>query len=144
LPDSPVHVLRPSVRASLIVRRRRPIRQLSVTTRDVRARLILPEPEALGNLRGSLATAGRNASDPEGTVAGAKEKRDPSGKWTRVAGDTRMYFDVYTKWYDDEVRRGQTVLADLREGRHLDFVDKMIARATRELGGTVSYDDIIR
>lgn len=78
------------------------------------------------------------------TVERAKEKRDPSGKWTMVASDTRMYFGVYTKWYEGEVRRGQTVLADLREGRHLDFVDRMIARATRELGGTVSYDEIIR
>jgi hypothetical protein len=51
---------------------------------------------------------------------------------------------VYTKWYEGEVRRGRTVLADLREGRHLDFVDMMMARATKELGGTVSYEHIIR
>ena len=45
---------------------------------------------------------------------------------------------LYTKWYEGEVRRGRTVLADLREGRHLDFVDRMMALATKELGGTVS------
>jgi hypothetical protein len=73
-----------------------------------------------------------------------KEKRDPSGKWTRVASGTKMYFGVYTKWYDGEVKRGQRVLADLREGRHLEFVDRMMATATKELGGTVSYAEIIR
>jgi hypothetical protein len=78
------------------------------------------------------------------TVAREKDKRDPSGKWMGAANDTKAYLSLYTKWYDGEVRRGQTVLADLREGRHLDFVDRMIARATRELGGTVSYPDIIR
>jgi hypothetical protein len=78
------------------------------------------------------------------TIADAKEKRDPSGKWTSAANHTKAYMGLYTKWYEGEVRRGRTVLADLREGRHLDFVDKMMARATKELGGTVSNDDIIR
>jgi hypothetical protein len=77
-------------------------------------------------------------------IARAKEKRDPSGKWTSVANDTKAYLTIYTKWYEGEVKRGRTVLADLREGRHLDFVDRMTARATKELGGTVSYEDIIR
>jgi hypothetical protein len=61
-----------------------------------------------------------------------------------LAGYTSAYLNLYTKWYRTDVRRGQTVLEDLREGRHLDFVDRMVARATKELGGTVSYDDIIR
>jgi hypothetical protein len=42
------------------------------------------------------------------------------------------------------MQRGQVVLEHLREGRHLDFVDRMIARATKDLGGTVAYEDIIR
>jgi hypothetical protein len=78
------------------------------------------------------------------TVTRDKQKRDPSGTWSRMAGDTSTYLDRYTRWYQNDVKRGQTVLEDLREGRHLDFVDRMVARATKDLGGTVSYEDIIR
>lgn len=72
------------------------------------------------------------------------EKRDPGRKWSNLAGQTQAYLSTYADWYAADVRRGQTVLADLREGRHLDFVDRMLARATKELGGTVSYEDVIR
>lgn len=77
-------------------------------------------------------------------VESEKQKRDPSGKWLAVANDALGYVNDYTKWYRGELRRGQNALADLREGRHLEFVDRMVARAIRELGGTVTYEDIIK
>ena len=73
-----------------------------------------------------------------------KARRDPSGTWLGHARQLDDYWDEYAKWYRGETTRGQRILEDLREGRHLDFVDRMVARATKELGGTVSYDDIIR
>ena len=73
-----------------------------------------------------------------------KAKRDPFGNWTGHANGLSAYWGEYAKWYRGETKRGQTILEDLREGRHLDFVDRMVARATKELGGTVSYEDIIR
>jgi hypothetical protein len=73
-----------------------------------------------------------------------KATRDPSGTWTGYANGVSAYWGQYAKWYRGEIKRGQTILEDLREGRHLDFVDRMLARATKELGGTVSYEDIIR
>lgn len=78
------------------------------------------------------------------TVEREKAKRDPSGTWTAHAQRLSEYWNTYAKWYRGETTRGQRILEDLREGRHLDFVDRMLARATRELGGTVSYDDIVR
>lgn len=73
-----------------------------------------------------------------------ESERRPADKWKSVAHGTRLYLRTYGGWYGGEVTRGQKIVADLREGRHLDFVDRMVARATRELGGTVSYGDIIR
>lgn len=71
-------------------------------------------------------------------------ERRPAENWVRDANATRSYLRAYRDWYRGEVKRAQTIVADFREGRHLDFVDRMVARATRELGGTVSYTDIIR
>jgi hypothetical protein len=71
-------------------------------------------------------------------------ERRPAENWKRDANATRLYLRAYDDWYRGEVQRAQTIVADFREGRHLDFVDRMVARATRELGGTVSYTDIIR
>jgi hypothetical protein len=78
------------------------------------------------------------------TVQRERQKRDPAGEWLSRASATRAYVETYAKWYAGETRRGQAILADLREGRHLDFVDRMLARATKELGGTVSYEHIIK
>ena len=78
------------------------------------------------------------------TVQRDRAKRDPRGEWLDRAQQTAAYLQTYSSWYDGELARGQRILADLREGRHLDFVDRMVARATRDLGGTVSYEEIIR
>jgi hypothetical protein len=100
--------------------------------------LLASEPIARGPLVASFV-----GEDIE-TVNRERASRDPSGAWISRASETKQYMNTYETWYEGELQRGQKVLADLREGRHLDFVDKMVARATKELGGTVSYDDIIR
>lgn len=78
------------------------------------------------------------------TVKRDRSTRDSSGQWISGASRTRAYLGRYAKWYEGEVTRGQAILADLREGKHLDFVDRMLARAITELGGTVSYENIVR
>ncbi|HEX6975609.1 MAG TPA: hypothetical protein VF147_14490 [Vicinamibacterales bacterium] len=78
------------------------------------------------------------------TVDSERAKRDPRGEWLSRASETKAYLERYTDWYEAEVARGQMVIANLREGRHLDFVDRMLARTAKEIGSTVSLDDIIR
>lgn len=78
------------------------------------------------------------------TIERDRAKRDPHGAWLGRANQLKAYWGRYTSWHDGEIGRGQTALEHLREARHLDFVDRMIARATKDLGGTVSYEDIIR
>jgi hypothetical protein len=78
------------------------------------------------------------------TVERDRAKRDPHGAWLGRANTLKAYWSQYSTWHHGEMQRGQVVLEHLREGRHLDFVDRMIARATKDLGGTVSYEDIIR
>jgi hypothetical protein len=73
-----------------------------------------------------------------------RAKRDPQGTWLSNAKALKAYFTEYARWHRGEVKRGLTVLEDLREGGHLDFVDRILARAARDLGVTVSYGDIVR
>jgi hypothetical protein len=100
--------------------------------------LLAREPLSRGDIMYDVVTEDIN------TVRRERDARDPSGKWLDVASAVHRYFGTYSYWYKAEVKRAEAALDNLREGRHLDLVDKIVARATRELGGTVSYEDLIR
>jgi hypothetical protein len=72
------------------------------------------------------------------------EDRDKSGQWTEVAKNLRSYLNEYSRWHHAERKRTAKILEDLRAGKHLHFVDTMVAEAAKDLGATVDRQDIIQ
>lgn len=72
------------------------------------------------------------------------EKRDKTGEWTTKAEDLRAYLGEYHTWHKTETDRVSEIMEELRAGRHLHFVDSMVAEASKLLGATVTPEHIIR
>ncbi len=91
--------------------------------------------------RGDAMLAG--VREDKAYVAANAARMDPKGSWRARWGGLEDFFVHYTRWYKAETDRGQVVLELLREGRHLAFVDYVVARSLKELGATVAPEDII-
>lgn len=71
------------------------------------------------------------------------QKLDTTGNWSKVADGVIDYLGRYNKWHETELTKNQNALVHLREGKHLAFVDHMVAHSLKTLGMTVAYEHII-
>lgn len=72
------------------------------------------------------------------------EKLDTAEKnWTNVADNIVYYLGDYNRWYVNEKKQNESALIDLRSGKHLAFVDNMVAYSLKILGVTATYEYII-
>lgn len=71
------------------------------------------------------------------------QKLDVTGNWSKVADGVVDYLGRHNKWHDMELTKNQNALIHLREGKHLAFVDHMVAHSLKALGMTVAYEHII-
>lgn len=91
--------------------------------------------------RGEAMLAG--VREDKAYVEANQARLDPKRSWRARWGGLEDFFVHYTRWYKAETDRGQAVLELLRDGRHLAFVDYVVARSLKELGATVAPEDIV-